>query len=165
VHDGVVSTAVRIGGAVRSSEGAGLERTMFFATGRRRVFEALLRAGMWWPHRVHHQSRVMLESRVGGRFFEDWGDGCGLLYGLLEVLAPPSHLCIRGPLILPEPLQAVWSLVLSEPEVRHTLVHASHSIVGIVDEATAESFARGWDDVYAALGGYLRHADVGQVER
>lgn len=134
----------------------GLERDLLFSTGRRRVFDALLHVGQWWPHRVHQQARVVMEARVGGRFFEDWGDGCGLLYGQLEVLAPPSRLCVRGPFGLTPLAQVVWSVVLSEPEAHQTLVHARHDLVGPIDPDVAEDIDQRLDSVYAALGGYLQ---------
>lgn len=33
----------------------------------------------WWPHRTRDESVIVYEPQVGGRVFEDWGDGGGLL--------------------------------------------------------------------------------------
>lgn len=66
------------------------------------VFEALTgQVGDWWPHRFKPgASRVVLEPRLGGRFYEDWGtvDGrqTGALYGEITYFDPPTALCIRG---------------------------------------------------------------------
>lgn len=155
-EDGLVSAAVPGSVSVRSRDGVGLERDMLFTTGRRRVFDAVVHVGQWWPHRVHHQARVVIEARVGGRFFEDWGDGCGVLYGQLEVMAPPSRLCIRGPLGLAGPLQIVWSMLFSEPEPHQTLLHATHHFVGVPERTLREDVIRGLDEMYLALNGYLQ---------
>lgn len=63
-----------------------------------RVFEAItVRFGEWWPHRIRDGGTPILESRVGGRLYEDWGEGAGALYAWVTHLEPPSRLCLRGP--------------------------------------------------------------------
>jgi hypothetical protein len=40
--------------------------------------------------------RVVLEPRVGGQHYEDWGDGSGHLYGQVTVYDPPTQWATRG---------------------------------------------------------------------
>ncbi len=43
----------------------------------------------WWPFRSREHARVVYEPHVGGRMYEDWGDGAGMLYGQILVYDPP----------------------------------------------------------------------------
>jgi len=64
-----------------------------------RVWRAItVETGAWWPHRFKDEGRVVLEPAVGGRFYEDWGDGRGALYAEVVYLDPPRALCTRGPM-------------------------------------------------------------------
>jgi len=38
----------------------------------------------------------VLEPRVGGQHYEDWGDGSGHLYGQVTVYDPPARWATRG---------------------------------------------------------------------
>ena len=64
-----------------------------------RVWRALVAEQRdWYPYtyggdRVH---AVTCEEFVGGRFFEDWGDGRGYLYGHVAEWEPPRSLAFRG---------------------------------------------------------------------
>jgi DNA-binding transcriptional ArsR family regulator/uncharacterized protein YndB with AHSA1/START domain len=62
-----------------------------------RVFEALTtRLDDWWQFRVRPDSTIVFEPRVGGRTFEDWGDGRGVLYGTTTQYDPPHSICSAG---------------------------------------------------------------------
>src|SRR6185437_16350651 len=81
-------------------------------TGRRRVFDALLHTPAWWPHRVRAGAGIVLEPRVGGRFFENCDDGCGILLGHLSRLVTPEDFAIDGGLGMPGPVTASWNVRL-----------------------------------------------------
>ena len=54
------------------------------------VFEALTTGlDAWWPHRSRDKARIVYEPRVGGRLYEDWGDGSGMSYGQVIHYEPP----------------------------------------------------------------------------
>lgn len=53
------------------------------------VFAALTTGlDAWWPHRTRPDARIVYEPHVGGRVFEDWGDGGGQAYGSVVEYAP-----------------------------------------------------------------------------
>jgi DNA-binding transcriptional ArsR family regulator/uncharacterized protein YndB with AHSA1/START domain len=63
-----------------------------------RVFAALTtELDNWWAFRFKPESRVVVEPWVGGRIFEEWGDGTGALYGNIVYLDPPFKMTSRGP--------------------------------------------------------------------
>jgi DNA-binding transcriptional ArsR family regulator/uncharacterized protein YndB with AHSA1/START domain len=55
------------------------------------VVFAALTTGLdaWWPHRTRPDARVVYEPRVGGRLYEDWGNGAGQAYGNVIHYDPP----------------------------------------------------------------------------
>ena len=62
-----------------------------------RVFEALTtRLDAWWQFRVRDESSIVVEPRIGGRIFEDWGEGRGVLYGTIAQYDPPHSFCSAG---------------------------------------------------------------------
>jgi DNA-binding transcriptional ArsR family regulator len=67
-----------------------------------RVFGALTEDTLaWFPH-TYGQERVralVLEPRVGGLHYEDWGDGMGHLYGQVTVFDRPHAFSTRGRLM------------------------------------------------------------------
>lgn len=125
------------------------------ATGRRRVFDALLHIGAWWPHRVRAGTALVLEPRVGGRFFENCDDGCGILLGQLSRLVPPEEFAIDGGIGMPGPVTASWSVRLDADGHARTIVHGRVQAFGAIDDATRAAAAGRWDSVYAALAHYL----------
>lgn len=115
-----------------------------------RVFDALLRIGEWWPHRFRAGSAVVLEPFVGGRFYEDWGDGTGALYGTVGRLERPSRIAVSGPMGMAGPVTAVWSMELTASDSGTTLALA-HRAFGDIDEETRRGYTEGWTEVVDAL--------------
>ena len=52
----------------------------------------------WYPHTYGGERvrAIVLEPRVGGQVYEDWGDGAGHLYGTVSHFDPPAALSIRS---------------------------------------------------------------------
>lgn len=66
---------------------------------RERVFTAYCQEQhMWYPHTYGGERvrSIVLEPRVGGLTFEDWGDGAGHLYGTVSHYNPPAAISIRS---------------------------------------------------------------------
>ena len=67
-----------------------------------RTFEVMTQqVHRWFPHSFggDRLRRVVLEPRVGGQHYEDWGDGRGHLYGEVTVYDPPVRWATRGRLM------------------------------------------------------------------
>lgn len=63
-----------------------------------RVFRALTEEiNDWWAFRTRPDARIVYETRIGGRCYEEWPGGGGLLYG--EVVRWEPGVCVetRGP--------------------------------------------------------------------
>jgi DNA-binding transcriptional ArsR family regulator len=64
-----------------------------------RTFEVMTQQSLdWFPvtYGADRVRRVVLEPRVGGQHYEDWGDGRGHLYGQVTVYDPPTRWATRG---------------------------------------------------------------------
>jgi DNA-binding transcriptional ArsR family regulator/uncharacterized protein YndB with AHSA1/START domain len=124
---------------------------------RDNVWDAVVRMGSWWPHRFSDASTVGFEMRVGGRFYEDWGDGSGALYGTVTTVQAPARVVVTGPMGMSGPVVGVWSFDLAEDGAR-TVLRCTHRAFGDIDEETRRGYTEGWTEVLAAL----THAVVGE---
>jgi DNA-binding transcriptional ArsR family regulator len=64
-----------------------------------RTFEVMTKRSMdWFPHTYggDRVRRVVLEPRVGGQHYEDWGDDRGHQYGWVTTFDPPFRWSTRG---------------------------------------------------------------------
>jgi DNA-binding transcriptional ArsR family regulator len=131
-----------------------VEQEVVVAAPRERVFDAIGRMGEWWPHRFREGSTVHLEPQVGGRFWEDWGDGDGALYAIVRQLQRPARIECSGPMGMAGPVTSVFALELEE-RGGGTLVRLSHRAIGQIDEQTQAAYEGGWVAVFDALRGHL----------
>jgi DNA-binding transcriptional ArsR family regulator/uncharacterized protein YndB with AHSA1/START domain len=131
-----------------------VEQEVVVAAPREKVFDALCRMGEWWPHAFREGAAVHLEPRVGGRFWEDWGEGDGALYATVTGIRRPEQLTCTGPMGMRGPVAGVFAMALEErPD--GTLVRLSHHAVGPIDDETRSAYQRGWVEVFAALKAHL----------
>jgi hypothetical protein len=63
-----------------------------FARPREQVFEAFIQSEKWFQvsYGEDRLQRIVLERRVGGQIYEDWGDSAGVLYGTIGWWDPPA---------------------------------------------------------------------------
>jgi DNA-binding transcriptional ArsR family regulator/uncharacterized protein YndB with AHSA1/START domain len=83
-----------------------------------RTFEVMTQeTHRWFPHSYggDRLRRVVLEPRVGGQHYEDWGDGSGYLYGEVTVYDPPRQWATRGRLMAGTILDTDYQLT-EQPE-------------------------------------------------
>lgn len=75
-----------------------IESELRFAAPAERVFAVLTGDTLaWFPHSYggERTQRVVVEPRVGGSHYEDWGDGAGYLYGHVTEWDPPRLFALR----------------------------------------------------------------------
>ena len=76
-----------------------IETELRFRATPDRVFRALTEETLRWFPFTYGEDRVkaiVVEPRVGGAHFEDWGDGMGHLYGHVTVFDRPRRFATRG---------------------------------------------------------------------
>ena len=76
-----------------------IETELRFRATPERVFAAVSGdTSSWFPHSYGEGRtlRIVMEPRVGGAHFEDWGEGQGYLYGHVTEWDPPRRISLRG---------------------------------------------------------------------
>jgi DNA-binding transcriptional ArsR family regulator len=114
---------------------ANIERTFEVMT--QQMFE-------WRPHTYggERTRRVVLEPRVGGAHYEDWGPPAGHLYGHVTVYDPPTRWATRGRLSDGTILDSDYELSEHDGGVR---VHVIKVAVGPLSEDEAEGITEHGD--------------------
>jgi DNA-binding transcriptional ArsR family regulator len=113
-----------------------------------RVFEALTeRIGAWWgPPYCIEGGAVILEAKLGGRLYEDWGDGQGALWGAVTQIKHNANLEITGSIGMSGAVFGV-ALFSLESKGKATILKFSHRAMGEVSETQKKNYALGWQDL------------------
>ena len=124
------------GPAVETPRVLRLESELRFRAPPERVFRALTDADevrRWFPttYGENRVQRVVLEPRVGGLQYEDWGDGRGYLYGQVTEWDPPWRYSVRTRL---HPGTLMDTLATIEPAADGSLLRSSRVIVGPISD-------------------------------
>lgn len=130
---------------------------------REKVWSALTDGiGRWWPKDFYvgkSPKGFVLEPRPGGRLYEDWGDGAGVLWGQVVTFDPPGTLDVAGQLFPafggPATTLSRWALTAEGGATRVTL---TDSVFGRVNEKTAVSLEEGWRVLLGALEAFVEPA-------
>ncbi|HEY5322185.1 MAG TPA: SRPBCC family protein [Caldimonas sp.] len=110
----------------------GVKKTVLVAASQAIAFEVFTaRFAAWWPMPSHHIGQaecvdVVVEPRVGGRWFERGSDGSECDWGRVLTWEPPSRV------VLAWQLAANWTFdpsLRTEVEVRFVAVDAGHTRV------------------------------------
>ena len=144
-----------------------IENEVHLSATPKQVFDAItVHFGDWFPHRIREGAKPVLEPHIGGRCYEDWGNGTGALYAEVTHLDPPSKLCLRGPWGLDgESYVIMWWYV--EPSEGGTLLKRSFRAWGQFTEEMAERYRQG---AQSTIGHHLKEyverlAGVGGTDR
>lgn len=117
-----------------------LESELRFAASAERVFTALTDESLrWFPHTYggDRVRAVVVEPMVGGRNYEDWGDGRGHLYGQVTEYDRPHRLAIRGRIMPGTILDTAYGI--EETDDGQAILRMSKVAVGPMTEEEAAS--------------------------
>jgi hypothetical protein len=96
----------------------------------------------------------VIEPRLGGRFWEDWGAGSGAIYADITCFDPPHAICTRGPMGMRGAASTVkWYRL--EQEGDSTRLKMSLHAWGDIPAETAASYTAGSAEVLEALKKYV----------
>ncbi|TVQ76452.1 MAG: SRPBCC domain-containing protein [Phycisphaeraceae bacterium] len=87
---------------------------------------------------------MVIEAKVGGRWFRDLGNDAGHLWGHVQVIKPPSLLEICGPLFMSYPAISHVQYRLKE-EGGKTLLSVLHRAMGQIPKEDREGVESGWE--------------------
>lgn len=121
-----------------------------------RVFKALTaEIGEWWPFRTKQEKKgkIILEPEVGGKFYETWGKGEGLLWGTVVQFIAGQRLDIVGMIGMSRLVHTFVSFSLEEKK-GGTLVKLSHRGLGEISDKEQGEFGEGWKEI---MQNYLKN--------
>lgn len=120
------------------------------AASMERVWKALVgELSLWWRRDFHTSARtkrMVLEPSVGGRLYEDFGAGEGVLWYTVVAIDRGKRLLLEGRLF-PEyggPATSLVDVTLSSLPGGGTLFQLTDSLVGRVGPKTAPTIRSGW---------------------
>jgi uncharacterized protein YndB with AHSA1/START domain len=113
-----------------------IESELRFRAPPERVFRALTDPDevlRWFPHTYgeNRVKRIVMEPRVGGAQYEDWGDGRGHLYGHVTEWDPPFRYAVRSRL---QPGTVMDTLIMIDHDGDGARLRSSRVIVGPIDD-------------------------------
>ena len=117
------------------------------------VFAALTRdIDQWWAFRLGQgrESKLTLEPKFGGRFYEDWGNGEGAVWGTVYYFKAPEEIRLNGPLGMRGAVNSDYSYVLEE-QGNATVLKLSHQAAGLLDPEWEEQHRHGWQELLGKL--------------
>jgi hypothetical protein len=110
------------------------------------------------PYLVSDEAKsLVIEPKIGGRFYEDWGNGAGTLWGLVTSIKQNERIEIRGSMAMSGVVDGVvgFELVVRG---NATQVKLSHRAMGEVSEELQAGYHGGWHDLIAVrLKAFLEH--------
>ena len=114
-----------------------------------RVFEVLTNeVSMWWgePYLRNFKSEsLILEARLGGKFYETWKNG-GMILGEVIEFNYPDKIVLRGSMGIEGMVIGVVSIAL-EKDLKGTILKLEHSIMGELPPHLKSGFDQGWDNL------------------
>ncbi len=115
-----------------------IENELRFSAAPETVFEVLTRRSQEWFRLTYGGERtraVVLEERVGGALYEDWGDGSGHHYGHVTHWDPPAKVTMRTQLGPATVMDTTYDLTAEGEE---TVFAMSRVVAGPISEEEAE---------------------------
>jgi len=116
-----------------------------------RVWKALVsEVTKWWPKDFYASGdakRFVIEARLGGRVYEDAGNGQGLVWYSVLGVEKPNFLLLAGFLAPPfaGPATSLLRLALSAPSKTETLLEITDAAFGCVADCNT---AEGWGQIF-----------------
>ncbi len=110
----------------------------------------------WW-HKdffvTQGPATFVCEPRVGGRFFEDCGDGSGFVWFTIQGIEPPNYIYMIGHTRPPYggPCTSLIMVTLEERSESRTLLRISDTTHGRVSDDMAAGLRDGWQRLFGAL--------------
>ncbi len=115
---------------------------------RAKVFEALTKdIHHWWSHSVSDEPKeIRLEAKLGGLFFEDFGNGGGAIFATVTWLKPGEEIELRGSMGLAGTVEGCFGFTLEE-KGKSTLVRLEHQFFGPFSDQAGGMYEEGWKEL------------------
>jgi len=117
-----------------------------------RVWKALVNeTTTWWPREfcVGQAKDFVIESKLGGRMYEDWGNGAGLMWAQVIGIDPPRSIDLLGHLTAAfgGPATTQFRIALASKDMG-TVLTVSDTIFGNLSDDKCERTREGWEILF-----------------
>ncbi len=116
------------------------------------VWDALVNdIHLWWrkDFSATGSGKIILEPKLGGKMYEDCGEGTGLVWYTVEAIKPMESMLLSG--VLGQewggPARTLLSLKL-EATKSGSKIKIVDSYIGHVTDQAADSFEKGWMTIF-----------------
>lgn len=116
-----------------------------------RVFDILTQqTASWWrdPYVQRAGSPIHMEPYIGGRLFEDWGNGDGILLGTIVRVEPPEIVRLIGTVGIKGIVQGNVIFEI-KPTDSGSVLKLSHRAFGEITDDVRSSYTGGWHTLLA----------------
>jgi DNA-binding transcriptional ArsR family regulator/uncharacterized protein YndB with AHSA1/START domain len=140
---------------VRKKDSFEIEFEVTIQAPREKVFESLTKdINKWWAYRLGEgrPSTLHFEPKFGGRFYEDWGNGEGAVWGTVYYIQSPAEIRVNGPLGMKGAVVSDYTYVLEE-QGDSTVLKLSHQATGLLHPEWEAQHRHGWGEL---LGQFLK---------
>jgi DNA-binding transcriptional ArsR family regulator/uncharacterized protein YndB with AHSA1/START domain len=127
-----------------------IEQEVVIDAPRERVFQALTEEiNNWWTFRLgEKESTLTFEPKMNGRFFEDWGNGYGVIWGTIVYIKENEEIRLNGLLGMKGAVNSFYSYKL-ENDGYSTVLKLTHEAVGLIEAEWEEAHRHGWNELLA----------------
>jgi uncharacterized protein YndB with AHSA1/START domain len=87
--------------------------------------------------------QLLLEAKLGGRWYRDRGNGIGHLWGFVQVIKPPTLLELSGPMFMSYPVNNHVEVKIVEAAGGCRL-SLRHRAIGMIDPEHRKGVGTGW---------------------
>lgn len=122
----------------------------------KRVFKGLTEdINDWWEFRLggKDSKRLILEPRMNGLFYEDFGNEQGVVWGTVIYFKEPEEIRLIGLLGMRGAVNSHYSYKL-EDRGSSTVLRLSHDTVGLLEPQWEEEHRKGWEYLLGRLKEY-----------
>jgi len=114
-----------------------------------KVWQAIVRdASKWWPRDFYTGPKpkgFFFEPKLGGRVYESWSNGGGLVWYDVIGVDPEKSLLMRGQLTAKYggPATTLLEITLA-PAGKQTVLHLHDNVFGVIGAKMKDSLIAGW---------------------
>lgn len=125
-----------------------IEQEITIEASRETVYKALTaEIDKWWTFRLgEKESKLSIDPKINGLFFEDWGNGQGAVWGTITYLKENEEIRLNGLLGMKGAVNSSYSYRL-ETVGNATFLKLSHDAVGLLEPHWEEAHKLGWNEL------------------
>ena len=132
-----------------------IEQEILIDAPRKVIFDSLTKdINEWWTlgtKGVQEKGTLYFEPKLGGHFYEDWGNGQGIIWGIVTYFKELEEIRLNGPIgEMKGAVNSNYSFKLEE-KGSSTVLKLSHQVVGLLEPQWEQNHRNGWNKLLQEL--------------